>query len=112
VVSIRFFVEIVKSQNKPRAPINMSEEGEHLDETELQNDDNEKLIDELLANDDNTGAGSGSSKLTAEIVGQHISLLARTGNGLSHAYTRLEIQGKSITNIDILENYTHLRYLV
>ncbi|KAJ3386216.1 Leucine-rich repeat-containing protein 23 [Entophlyctis sp. JEL0112] len=49
--------------------------------------------------------------LSAEMIGQHISLLARTGNGLSHAYTKLEMHGKSITNIDILENYVHLRYI-
>ncbi|KAI8612788.1 hypothetical protein BC830DRAFT_1135150 [Chytriomyces sp. MP71] len=51
------------------------------------------------------------SILTTEAVGQHISLLARTGNGLSHAYTRLEIHGKPIENIDVLENYLHLRYI-
>ncbi|KAI9202928.1 uncharacterized protein BJ171DRAFT_600383 [Polychytrium aggregatum] len=49
--------------------------------------------------------------LTAELVGQNLSLLARTGNGLNHAYTRLEIHNKDITNLDILENYPHLRYL-
>ncbi|KAJ3027500.1 UNVERIFIED_CONTAM: Leucine-rich repeat-containing protein 23 [Siphonaria sp. JEL0065] len=52
-----------------------------------------------------------SEILSAEMVGQHISLLARTGNGLSHAYTRLEIHSKNITNIDVLENYLHLRYI-
>ncbi|TPX74959.1 hypothetical protein CcCBS67573_g03764 [Chytriomyces confervae] len=51
------------------------------------------------------------SILTAEAVGQHLSLLARTGNGLSHAYTRLEIHGKPIENIDVLETYLHLRYI-
>ncbi|KAG5461966.1 MAG: hypothetical protein BJ554DRAFT_5763 [Olpidium bornovanus] len=51
--------------------------------------------------------------LTAEVIAAHISLLARTGNGLSHAYTRLEIHAKGITSIDILgESYPHLRYLV
>ena len=50
--------------------------------------------------------------LTQELVGQHISLLAKTGNGLSHAYTRLEVRGKGVTNIDVLESYPHLRYLV
>ncbi|ORY53130.1 L domain-like protein [Rhizoclosmatium globosum] len=52
-----------------------------------------------------------SEVLTSEMVGQHISLLARTGNGLSHAYTRLEIHSKNLTNIDVLENYLHLRYI-
>ncbi|KAI9342893.1 hypothetical protein BDR26DRAFT_858945 [Obelidium mucronatum] len=52
-----------------------------------------------------------SEILSSEMVGQHISLLARTGNGLSHAYTRLEIHSKNLTNIDVLENYLHLRYI-
>ncbi|KAJ3331699.1 hypothetical protein HDU76_002457 [Blyttiomyces sp. JEL0837] len=50
-------------------------------------------------------------QLTADVIAPHISLLARTGNGLSYAYTRLEIHGKNIRNIDILENYVHLRYI-
>lgn len=50
--------------------------------------------------------------LTADIISKGISLLARTGNGLSHAYTKLEIHALGITGIDILEAYTHLRYIV
>jgi hypothetical protein len=53
-----------------------------------------------------------SNPLTSELIAQHISLLARTGNGLSHAYTRLEIHDKKLTDIDVLENYVHLRYIV
>ncbi|KAJ3416665.1 Leucine-rich repeat-containing protein 23 [Chytridiales sp. JEL 0842] len=52
-----------------------------------------------------------STKLTQDLLAQHISLLARTGNGLSHAYTRLELTGKNLGNIDLLESYVHLRYL-
>lgn len=58
-----------------------------------------------------TPGGSKIIPLSAEIVANHISLLARTGNGLSHAFTKLEIHGQGITNLDLLEHYPHLRYL-
>jgi Leucine-rich repeat (LRR) protein len=49
--------------------------------------------------------------LTADLVGGNISLLARTGNGLSFAYVKLELHGKNITDLDILESYPNLRYV-
>ena len=52
-----------------------------------------------------------SNPLTADIVSSSISLLARTGNGLSFAYTRLEVHSKGITDLDILESFPNLRYV-
>ncbi|KAJ3092689.1 Leucine-rich repeat-containing protein 23 [Quaeritorhiza haematococci] len=52
-----------------------------------------------------------SKTLTSEMVTEGVSLLARTGNGLSYAYTRLELHGKGITDLLLLEQYPHLRYL-
>jgi Leucine-rich repeat (LRR) protein len=49
--------------------------------------------------------------LNADLIAENISLLARTGNGLSYAFTRLELHGKPITDLDILESYPHLRYI-
>ncbi|KAI9363882.1 hypothetical protein DFJ73DRAFT_956341 [Zopfochytrium polystomum] len=49
--------------------------------------------------------------LTPDVVAQHLSVLARTGNGLSFAYTRLEVRGRNIGNIDLLEGFVHLRFL-
>lgn len=56
-------------------------------------------------------APAASLPLTAEIVSSNISLLARTGNGLSFAYTRLEVHSKGITDLDILESFPNLRYV-
>lgn len=50
--------------------------------------------------------------LTAEVISKGISLLAKTGNGLSYAYTKLELHALELTGIQILENYPHLRYVV
>ena len=32
--------------------------------------------------------------LTAEVVGENLSLLCKTGNGLAHAYVRLDVKNK------------------
>ncbi|KAJ3052298.1 Leucine-rich repeat-containing protein 23 [Rhizophlyctis rosea] len=54
---------------------------------------------------------AGAKPLTTDLVATHLSLLARTGNGLAHAYTRLELHNEGITNVDALEYYPNLRYL-
>eukprot|EP00842_Homolaphlyctis_polyrhiza_P005339 jgi/Hompol1/5806/HPOL_004744-RA len=40
-----------------------------------------------------------------------MSLIARTGSGLSHAYTRLEVHNAGITTLGVLEKFSHLRYV-
>ena len=55
---------------------------------------------------------AGAKPLTGDMVATHLSLLARTDNGLAHAYTRLELHKEGVTNVDALEYYPHLRYLV
>ncbi|KAJ3302314.1 Leucine-rich repeat-containing protein 23 [Kappamyces sp. JEL0829] len=49
--------------------------------------------------------------LTPELISQHISLIARTANGVSHAFTRLEIHDSEITNLASLQSFPHLRYI-
>jgi hypothetical protein len=50
--------------------------------------------------------------LTTEIISQNLSLMGRTANGLSHAYLRLELHEKEITNTAGLNQFPHVRYLV
>jgi hypothetical protein len=50
--------------------------------------------------------------LSAQLIAKGISLLSKTGNGLSHAYTKLELHSLELTGIDILQHYPHLRYVV
>jgi hypothetical protein len=49
--------------------------------------------------------------LSKEEMKAGLSQLARTADGLSLAYVRLEVKGKGITSLDVLENYPHLRHL-
>lgn len=50
--------------------------------------------------------------LNVDMISKGISLLARTGNGLSMAYTKLDLHDKGLSAIDVLEQYPHLRYVV
>jgi len=50
--------------------------------------------------------------LDEELLSKNLKLLARTANGVSFAFTRLEIHEENICNIDILQKFKHLRYVV
>lgn len=49
--------------------------------------------------------------LNDEIVAQSLSLLAKTGSGLAHAYTRFEASNRNLTDISRLEAFVHLRFI-
>lgn len=40
-----------------------------------------------------------------------VSLLCKTGDGLSHAYVKLDARDRRLTDINILNSYIHLRYI-
>ncbi|KAK3702241.1 hypothetical protein QZH41_016769 [Actinostola sp. cb2023] len=50
--------------------------------------------------------------LTEEMLAESLSLLCKTGNGLAHAYVRLDIHDKELTDVSILNCFIHLRYVV
>ncbi|TPX49225.1 hypothetical protein SeMB42_g02686 [Synchytrium endobioticum] len=70
-------------------------------------DDPSSSIPQSVENED----GPAPLPLTPEIIAPCLSVLARTGNGLGIAYTKLECRGKSITDIDLLRKFTHLKFL-
>lgn len=49
--------------------------------------------------------------MTEEAVGECLSLLCKTGDGLAHAFVRLDIHEREITDISILKAFIHLRYI-
>lgn len=49
--------------------------------------------------------------LTEDIIAESLSLLCKTGDGLSHAYVRLDIHEREVTDISILKSFIHLRYV-
>ncbi|KAK3519105.1 hypothetical protein QTP70_016333 [Hemibagrus guttatus] len=49
--------------------------------------------------------------LTQDVIGQNLSLLCRTGDGLSHAFVRLDLQNRNLADIVVLSSFVHLRFL-
>ncbi|CAM4680212.1 unnamed protein product [Leuciscus chuanchicus] len=52
-----------------------------------------------------------SCPLTQDMMAKSLSLLCRTGNGLSHAYVRLDLKSKGLTDLALISSFIHLRYL-
>jgi hypothetical protein len=50
--------------------------------------------------------------LLPEHVSPGLSILARTGSGLAHAFTKLDIHGTDAETLTVLEQFPHLRYVV
>ncbi|CAJ1085097.1 leucine-rich repeat-containing protein 23 [Xyrichtys novacula] len=49
--------------------------------------------------------------LTPETISQGLSLLCRTGNGLGHAFIRLDLKDNGLNDITAISNYIHIRFL-
>ncbi|EHB18628.1 Leucine-rich repeat-containing protein 23 [Heterocephalus glaber] len=49
--------------------------------------------------------------LTEEMVKEGLSMLCKTGNGLAHAYVKLDLKDRDLTDISLLCSYIHLRYV-
>ncbi|KAJ8360812.1 hypothetical protein SKAU_G00173370 [Synaphobranchus kaupii] len=49
--------------------------------------------------------------LTQEMVEPGLSLLCRTGNGLSHAFVKLDLKDRRLTDLTLLSSFVHLRFL-
>lgn len=78
-------------------------------------DDPEGVDDPLLDDEDDEDEDEEEkvpeNPLTEEILADSLSLLCKTGNGLAHAYVRLDIHDRQITDISILNCFIHLRYV-
>uniref|UniRef100_A0A8C5PJ74 Leucine-rich repeat-containing protein 23 n=1 Tax=Leptobrachium leishanense TaxID=445787 RepID=A0A8C5PJ74_9ANUR len=49
--------------------------------------------------------------LTEEMLKEGLSLLCKTGNGLAHAFVKLEVKESDLTDISPVQPYIHLRYV-
>eukprot|EP01116_Phalansterium_solitarium_P005623 TRINITY_DN1743_c0_g1_i2.p1 TRINITY_DN1743_c0_g1~~TRINITY_DN1743_c0_g1_i2.p1 ORF type:complete len:290 (-),score=54.57 TRINITY_DN1743_c0_g1_i2:819-1688(-) len=100
------------------------ESGDVEGETEADNGESENAVDSDQAPPEENGSRPSSAPppveevvvpvpvpLTAADVAAGLSQLARTSEGISHAFVRLEIKSKDVTEIDVLENYPHLRFV-
>eukprot|EP00794_Sanderia_malayensis_P015421 gene15421-16994_t len=76
------------------------EEGVEEPEIESENEEEKEEEEEITDN-----------PLTKEIISDTLSLICKTGNGLSHAYVKLDIHDRELTDISLLNCYIHLRYV-
>uniref|UniRef100_A0A8C5CF64 Leucine rich repeat containing 23 n=1 Tax=Gadus morhua TaxID=8049 RepID=A0A8C5CF64_GADMO len=49
--------------------------------------------------------------LTRNTIVPYLSLLCRTGNGLAHAFVKLDLNDKKLSDLEALRKYVHLRFL-
>uniref|UniRef100_A0A8D1KE46 Leucine rich repeat containing 23 n=1 Tax=Sus scrofa TaxID=9823 RepID=A0A8D1KE46_PIG len=81
---------------------------------DLEREDDEKEIEEW---EDYRKEGEEESEewvstpLTEDMMKEGLSLLCKTGNGLAHAYVKLEVKDRDLTDIYLLHSYIHLRYV-
>ncbi|XP_075408230.1 leucine-rich repeat-containing protein 23 [Tenrec ecaudatus] len=75
-------------------------EKEEAEEGEDYRKDGEDLSEEWIPN-----------SLTEDLMKESLSLLCKTGNGLAHAYVKLEVKDRDLTDIYLLRSYIHLRYV-
>nr|CAB3263514.1 axonemal leucine-rich repeat protein [Phallusia mammillata] len=51
------------------------------------------------------------NSLTQDMIPECLSLLCKIGNGLAHAYVRLDAHERELTDIELLKNFIHVRYV-
>ncbi|XP_058414894.1 leucine-rich repeat-containing protein 23 [Diceros bicornis minor] len=84
------------------------------DEDDLEKEDDEKETEEW---EDYRKEGEDFTEewmptpLTEDMMEEGLSLLCKTGNGLAHAYVKLELKERDLTDIYLLRSYIHVRYV-
>ncbi|GFO13993.1 leucine-rich repeat-containing protein 23 [Plakobranchus ocellatus] len=95
----------------------VSGEGEEEETRQVGEDDGEDDDEDLLNGDEEEHVEAEEEEkippnpLTEDLVAESLSLLCKTGDGLAHAYVRLDVHERDITDIEILQNFIHLRYV-
>ncbi|KAM6161786.1 LOW QUALITY PROTEIN: leucine-rich repeat-containing protein 23 [Erethizon dorsatum] len=88
-----------------------------LDDLEAEQDDREKEVnkDTEVWEDRKEGEDLPEewlpTPLTLEMMKEGLSMLCKTGDGLAHAYVKLDVKDRDLTDISLLCSYIHLRYV-
>ncbi|XP_051819284.1 leucine-rich repeat-containing protein 23 isoform X1 [Antechinus flavipes] len=89
---------------------------EDMEEYDPEEEEPEEEKDEKETDEEEKEEGEEAEEfipkpITEDIMKEGLSLLCKTGNGLSHAYVKLEAKDKELTDISLLSSYIHLRYV-
>ncbi|KAB0397236.1 hypothetical protein E2I00_015128, partial [Balaenoptera physalus] len=83
-----------------------------LDGLEREDDDEKETEEwEDYRKEGEDSEGWMSTPLTEDMMKEGLSALCKTGNGLAHAYVKLEVKDRDLTDIYLLRSYIHLRYV-
>uniref|UniRef100_A0A4W4ERE8 Leucine-rich repeat-containing protein 23 n=1 Tax=Electrophorus electricus TaxID=8005 RepID=A0A4W4ERE8_ELEEL len=86
-------------------------ESEGEGQKEGQEEDTELLLEESTAMLFPSVCQIEPCSLTQDMIVPGLSLLCRTGNGLAHAFVKLDIKDRHLTDIVLLRSFIHLRFL-
>ncbi|XP_016077374.1 PREDICTED: leucine-rich repeat-containing protein 23 [Miniopterus natalensis] len=83
------------------------------DQDELEREDDEKETEEWEdeRKEEEDAEEWTPTALTEDMMKEGLSLLCKTGSGLAHAYVKLEVKERDLTDIYLLRSYIHLRYV-
>ncbi|XP_040834958.1 leucine-rich repeat-containing protein 23 [Ochotona curzoniae] len=84
------------------------------DQDDFEKDDDEKETEEwedYRKEGEELAEDWAPTPLTEYVMKEGLSLLCKTGSGLAHAYVKLEIKERDLTDISLLRSYIHLRYV-
>lgn len=82
------------------------------DEVEREEDDKElEDWDEYRKEAEEVSEEWLPTPLTEVMMKEGLSLLCKVGSGLAHAYIKLEVKDRDLTDIALLRSYIHLRYV-
>ncbi|KAJ8790905.1 hypothetical protein J1605_020999 [Eschrichtius robustus] len=83
-----------------------------LDGLEREDDDEKETEEwEDYRKEGEDSEGWMSTPLTEDMMKEGLSALCKTGSGLAHAYVKLEVKDRELTDIYLLRSYIHLRYV-
>ncbi|XP_066214230.1 leucine-rich repeat-containing protein 23 isoform X3 [Saccopteryx leptura] len=83
-------------------------EPDQIDE-EREREDDEKETD--MKEEEDISEEWTPIPLTEDVMKEGLSLLCKTGDGLAHAYAKLDVKKRGLTDIYLLHSYIHLRYV-
>ncbi|KAM9856032.1 leucine-rich repeat-containing protein 23 [Aulostomus maculatus] len=77
--------------------------------------DEDEVVSDAEREEEAQRDGQGEKKevcsLTQETITEGLSLLCRAGNGLGHAFVKLELVDKELEEVAALRSYIHIRFL-
>ncbi|XP_042348559.1 leucine-rich repeat-containing protein 23 [Plectropomus leopardus] len=79
--------------------------------------DEDAVLSDVEGEEETNEEGAGEDEkvqvcsLTPETTSEGLSLLCRTGNGLGHAFVRVELQDKGLNDITAISRFIHLRFV-